>query len=1048
MEGRVWPWKRKSSDKTTTEKPVVAACDSVGVSLSSLASLENQEKCKNTNYVQITMESYTHMGRLGDQVKLLEDEVKDLKEKLSTAHSEIKTKESLILQHAKVAEEAVSGWEKADAETLALKWQLESVTLLKLTAEDRVLHLDDALKECTRQIRNVKDESEQRLHDVILAKTVQWDKTKAELEGQIDELNQGLLRAAADNAALSRSLQERSEMIIRISGEKSKADTEVEILKSNIQSYEKEISSLKYDLHVVSKELEIRNEEKNMSIKSAEMANRQHLEGVKKIAKLEAECQRLRGLVRKKLPGPAALAQMKLEIENSGYEFADSRSRRSGFQYPGHNAPPKPDISADKLECKKDNTHFSRCMLEMEEETKTLKELLAARNSELQVSRNLCAKTLGKLKILEAHVEMLKHDKITPKSCKTNQSESPSSGHATYPPSATSISEDGFDEDGSSSEYGPPMSSDSNKVAVSRSINSSNKPETSNRLELMDDFLEIERLAASDADGAVSASNSSNSTCSSKVIDKLPASDSEQDRAQAESSMENIKSSAHDQLFSVIHSRIYKVFESQEGISVKKVIEAVKLAIQEVQESSSQQLSGCLIDISCIDAFPRAGDETGKEHSLLSQNIERGNNVVKPTKQDLDAAISHIHRFIISAVKETAQLHEMHEQGLSESLDDFCASVGKFPTGESSLVDIVIKLSHILRLATDGSLGFKHHSNESSAMDSTVSECVDKVTLLEKRVDELNSDASGKIFIDRAGNPCSKEEIPHDNNGLDLDDTSCKSLLQELEQVKLEKDNVLLELERCLQKLESSKPELEEKEKLISELKSQLTSSRDLLGLAETQLKCVTESFKSLELRAEDLEAEVRRLQLRTEDLEVSLSKEKHGHACTLAVCKELQEKMQRNDTCRKCSSPMSQTRLQDKQEKEIASAAEKLAACQETIHLLSQQLQALKPPTKSQSPEKLKTQVNSEGYSPELRERDGKESINDILASTGHENTSDSASNDSDMARSFRYRADSAQPVHAIIKSSSFSSSSKGENEKYTRGLGRFFSSKTKSGR
>lgn len=68
-----------------------------------------QEKCKNTNYVQITMDSYTHMSRMEDQVKLFESEVKDLKEKLTLAYSEIKTKESLILQHAKVAEEAVSG---------------------------------------------------------------------------------------------------------------------------------------------------------------------------------------------------------------------------------------------------------------------------------------------------------------------------------------------------------------------------------------------------------------------------------------------------------------------------------------------------------------------------------------------------------------------------------------------------------------------------------------------------------------------------------------------------------------------------------------------------------------------------------------------------------------------------------------------------------------------------------------------------------------------------------------------------------------------------
>lgn len=71
-----------------------------------------QEKCKNTNYVQITMDSYTHLSRMEDQVKLFEGQVKDLSEKLTTAQSELNTKECLILQHAKVAEEAVSGMKK------------------------------------------------------------------------------------------------------------------------------------------------------------------------------------------------------------------------------------------------------------------------------------------------------------------------------------------------------------------------------------------------------------------------------------------------------------------------------------------------------------------------------------------------------------------------------------------------------------------------------------------------------------------------------------------------------------------------------------------------------------------------------------------------------------------------------------------------------------------------------------------------------------------------------------------------------------------------
>ena len=168
-----------------------------------------------------------------------------------------------------------------------------------------------------RQIRNLTDEHEQTLHEVVVMKTKECDMIKLELETRLDNLGQELRRSVSDNTAISRSLQERSNMLVKITEEKSQAEAEIEQLKSNVDSCEREINSLKYELHIAAKELEIRNEEKNMSVRSAEIANKQHLEGVKKIAKLEAECQRLRGLVRKKLPGPAALAQMKLEVESS-----------------------------------------------------------------------------------------------------------------------------------------------------------------------------------------------------------------------------------------------------------------------------------------------------------------------------------------------------------------------------------------------------------------------------------------------------------------------------------------------------------------------------------------------------------------------------------------------------------------------------------------------------------------------------------------------------------------------------------------------------------
>ena len=54
-----------------------------------------------------------------------------------------------------------------------------------LTAENRASHLDGALKEWMRQIRNLKEE-----HDVIQNKAKQFDIMKHEFEAKIANLDQ------------------------------------------------------------------------------------------------------------------------------------------------------------------------------------------------------------------------------------------------------------------------------------------------------------------------------------------------------------------------------------------------------------------------------------------------------------------------------------------------------------------------------------------------------------------------------------------------------------------------------------------------------------------------------------------------------------------------------------------------------------------------------------------------------------------------------------------------------------------------------------------
>jgi quinol monooxygenase YgiN len=97
--------------------------------------------------------------------------------------------------------------------------------------------------------------------------------------------------------------QERSRSLAELGEAKGRAEADIKILQVQVKAMEKENANLKYEVHVLNKELEIRNGEREYERKAADIAAKQHLESVKKIAQLEEECNRLRLLIRKKLPG-------------------------------------------------------------------------------------------------------------------------------------------------------------------------------------------------------------------------------------------------------------------------------------------------------------------------------------------------------------------------------------------------------------------------------------------------------------------------------------------------------------------------------------------------------------------------------------------------------------------------------------------------------------------------------------------------------------------------------------------------------------------------
>ncbi|WJX55714.1 hypothetical protein P8452_41450 [Trifolium repens] len=633
MDRRGWPWKKKSSDKITKADIPFVTPDSVGSTLSSVAHLGNQENCTNKNYVQISMESYARMSGLEDQVVNLEDQVKDLESKLSAAYSELDNKENLVKQHAKVAEEAVSGWEKADAEVVSLRCQLESITLSKLSVDERATHLDGALKECMKQIRTVKEESEQKIQEVILMKSQQWEKFKLELEAEIDKLDKGLREEARENAALLRSLHESSNKIVKLKEEKSEVESELELQKKNVQQYEKEINSLKYELHMISKEMDIRNEEKDMILKSAEVADKQRAEDVRIIANLEGECQRLRGLLRKKLPGPAALAQMKLEVESTRHVISGIHQRKtSSFQ-------------------ESEFLNMSKQLELFEEETKRLKEALASSKAELQASRNLNTTTVGRLKSLEAEVQVLYQERSSQKSNLAINYQNFSSRICSNSPSITSIS-DGWHEDPES-----PVESSADSISdhfdvrrVRSSVKfESHKSETIS--ELMDDFLEVEKMA------------SSSDTDSVQIVDKVK-NDSEDKQLKSNDALVEIQLKCMTESYKSLQTHVEEL--EAENKFLKEKIDELKNDLEEEKQ--------CHHDI--LVKYKEIEEKMPRDKCLLCASNSEANSDIN-TRKDTELA---------AAEKKLAECQEtLHVLG--RQLQAMIPQIGskRLQTNESSV---------------------------------------------------------------------------------------------------------------------------------------------------------------------------------------------------------------------------------------------------------------------------------------------------------------------------------------------------------------------------
>ncbi|MBA0636251.1 hypothetical protein Godav_022300 [Gossypium davidsonii] len=454
MDQKIWLWRKKSTEK------IILGTDKLNISQKG-----NEEE----------------MQILVADKKELENELKILNEKLASALCDCNYKDELVKKHENMALQAIAGREKAESEATSLKEKLDEALQRRVASEERVTHLDAALKECMRQLRFVREEQERRICDAVVSVSKEFEKSGKGLEEKLAETSKRVNKLGVENTNLSKALLAKENMIDDLNKHRARVETDFNALMARLQSMEKDNAALIYEVRVLEKEVEIRNEEREFNRRTAEATSKQRLENVKKIAKLESECQRLRLLVRKRLPGPATSAKMKDEAEMLGKDSVEMRRRKLNTSPTS----PRLDPIVDYSDCPSKKINILTEQLHaMEEENKALMEALNSKTSELQLARAMYARAATKFSDVEFQFEE------SSKSLPNDESTRNSSLLA-------SMSDVGIDDKASSAESGASALISELEHLRNGQLKKSLSHQTvvSSEINLMDDFAEMEKLA-------------------------------------------------------------------------------------------------------------------------------------------------------------------------------------------------------------------------------------------------------------------------------------------------------------------------------------------------------------------------------------------------------------------------------------------------------------------------------------------------------------------------------------------------------------------------
>lgn len=956
MDQKTWLWRKKSSEKITVSS------DKVNLSVN-----KNEEETL-----------------LIDKARL-EKDLEIANDKLSAALSECKTKDELVKKLTNMEQEAIARWEKSKSEAASLKQELDDAVQKRLAGEERVIHLDAALKECMQQLRFVREEQERRIHDAVSKTSNEFEKSRKILEEKLADSGKRLSKLGGDNTQLSKALLVKEKMIEDVNRQLAGMEADLNALVSRLEFTEKENGTLKYEVRVLEKEVEIRNEEREFNRRTADASHKQHLESVKKIAKLESECQRLRLLVRKRLPGPAALVKMKNEVEMLGRDSFEIRRRQKNptgsLDSSLENSPETPNRRISVLTSR---------VSALEEENNTLKEALNKMNDELQVAKTMHARVSPKLFQIESPHKLSNGHKIM-ESGKSNLT-LPELPHA-------SMSDTGSDDKVSSAEsWASALISELEhfKNGKQKGSTTACKIVGSSDLDLMDDFVEMEKLAIV----SVEKSPANSQSLSNEINGKPKSLETELNGCYPEAvSKETVPKACSDLGSCLTYTdwlqNILKMVFDQSSFSKR----APEQILEDIQAEMKCQDPGNSIHTKedanhCGDIAHNNGHMLQKPLGIDSVSEANDTDITSMEKHDkhevdLRGSILRLIELVegISVTSSDDDNSSSRKDGsfYSETPTGYMVRVFQWKTSELNTI-----LKHFIHNCYDMLSGKANIGNFVQELNSTldwiVNHCfsLQDVSSMRDSIkkhfswDESRSDCDLETGMNIHVSEVDKSHVPREqiswlkkdsvSNNHNAPNGELQSTLSE-ENSKLEEELTSVEyakkgLEAKFQPItgtsESLTNQLQESEKKIANLQKELESLKELKGTIESQIVNQRLVNKDLDTQLTATRNELNESRKRFAALEVELDNKNNCFEELEATCLELQLQL---ESTRK-QTPITDPGQEEKQlrtEWEITTASEKLAECQETILNLGKQLKALATPKEAALLDKVIPTPNDE---------------------------------------------------------------------------------------